>query len=130
MPSITTRNNYICVLPGGFCFICDREYEGESHRHIDIPRDYKPNLESENYKSWESKKKKLDVPMGISAWKEHGKKYGYWEFFKEQANWELRESLIAFIKVKRTFYKDNPSVVLILDELLIEMPKERLILLV
>lgn len=25
-----------------------------------------------------------DYPMGVSQWKEHGKKYGYWEFFERK----------------------------------------------
>jgi len=24
-----------------------------------------------------------EQPMGVSAWKEYGKKYGYWDYFKE-----------------------------------------------
>ena len=24
-----------------------------------------------------------DTPMGVSQWKEHGRKYGYWDYFKK-----------------------------------------------
>ena len=26
-----------------------------------------------------------NVPMGVSQWREHGKKFGYWEYFEEEA---------------------------------------------
>jgi len=32
-----------------------------------------------------------DTPMGVSQWKEHGKKYGYWEFFKNQQKEEFKK---------------------------------------
>ena len=25
-----------------------------------------------------------DIPMGVSQWRNHGKKWGYWEFFKKE----------------------------------------------
>ena len=25
---------------------------------------------------------KKEIPMGVSQWKNHGKKYGYWDFWK------------------------------------------------
>jgi ribosomal protein S27AE len=31
----------------------------------------------------ETKKRALDRPMGVSEWREHGKKYRYWEFFEK-----------------------------------------------
>ena len=27
--------------------------------------------------------KEHDIPMGVSQWKEHGKKYGYWDFWEK-----------------------------------------------
>lgn len=30
-----------------------------------------------------------DVPMGVSQWKEHGKRYGYWDHFKNEVAKEL-----------------------------------------
>ena len=29
---------------------------------------------------------KENKPMGISQWKNHGKKYGYWKYFKKKSN--------------------------------------------
>ena len=26
------------------------------------------------------------LPMGVSKWKEHGIKYGYWDYFKDEVN--------------------------------------------
>jgi hypothetical protein len=26
------------------------------------------------------------VPMGVSQWREYGKKYGYWEYFEKETN--------------------------------------------
>lgn len=37
--------------------------------------------------SWKGRPKKLpakDMPMGVSEWMRHGKKYGYWDYFKQQ----------------------------------------------
>jgi len=28
--------------------------------------------------------KKNQLPIGVSQWKNHGKKYGYWDFFKKE----------------------------------------------
>jgi len=33
-------------------------------------------------------KKKEEAPMGVSQWREHGKKYGYWDFFKDETKCE------------------------------------------
>lgn len=30
------------------------------------------------------KEERKKDPMGVSQWKEYGKKWGYWEFFKKQ----------------------------------------------
>ncbi len=27
-----------------------------------------------------------EVPMGVSQWREHGKKFGYWEYFEKETN--------------------------------------------
>lgn len=37
-----------------------------------------------------------DAPMGVSQWRNHGQKYGYWDHFKE----EVRKELLAEIKPK------------------------------
>ena len=34
-----------------------------------------------------------DMPMGVSQWKEHGKKYGYWEYFEKATRQEIVEDL-------------------------------------
>ncbi len=40
-------------------------------------------------------------PMGVSQWREYGKKYGYWGFFEKQINgwvvWLLRNILFFII---------------------------------
>ena len=38
--------------------------------------------------------KNLDIPMGISAWKNHGIKWHYWYFFKD-------EDIVKFRKESR-----------------------------
>ncbi len=35
-----------------------------------------------------------DIPMGVSQWREHGKKYGYWEFFGSQLKSALKKKLV------------------------------------
>ena len=34
-------------------------------------------------KCGEDKIPKAETPMGVSAWREHGKRFGYWDFFIE-----------------------------------------------
>lgn len=34
-----------------------------------------------------------EAPMGVSQWREHGKKYGYWEFFEKEARAEERKRM-------------------------------------
>ena len=29
-------------------------------------------------------KRRDEIPMGVSQWREHGKKYGYWEYFDKK----------------------------------------------
>lgn len=33
------------------------------------------------------------LPMGVSQWKNHGIKYSYWEYFKEQVRKEILEEI-------------------------------------
>ncbi len=35
-----------------------------------------------------------DVPMGVSQWRNAGKKWGYWDFFTQEAQEGLRERII------------------------------------
>ena len=35
-----------------------------------------------------------DAPMGVSAWKNHGIKYGYWNHFKQEAKKDIIEELL------------------------------------
>lgn len=34
-----------------------------------------------------------DLPIGISQWRKHGKKYKYWKFFQEQQRQKLKEKI-------------------------------------
>lgn len=36
-------------------------------------------------------------PMGVSQWKNHGKKYGYWDHFKEDVLFEERQRICSEI---------------------------------
>jgi len=57
----------------------------------------------------EKTKRKYNYPMGVSQWRNHGKKFGYWDFFiKEQKNyhelfcdiWKLGDEIIAMCDIK------------------------------
>ena len=49
---------------------------------------------------------KRDLPMGVSQWKEHGKKYGYWKFFTGEFRKMVREK-----RGKKTFIgKENMTI--------------------
>jgi hypothetical protein len=37
--------------------------------------------------------KKSNSPMGVSEWMEHGKKYGYWNFFVGCKTEELKDKI-------------------------------------
>ncbi len=62
-----------------------------------------------------------EIPMGISAWKNHGQKYGYWDYFRE----EIVKDIIKEIEVIRTIrseaYKGNDRVDLALNDLLTKL---------
>jgi len=48
---------------------------------------------SKNNKELEdvTNKEELNTPMGVSQWKEYGKKYGYWDFFIKKQKKEFLE---------------------------------------
>lgn len=53
-------------------------------------------------------KHKDDIPMGVSQWKNHGKKFHYWEFFEKEAKQKGREDVdidTAITKAKQEFGK-------------------------
>lgn len=37
-----------------------------------------------------------EIPMGVSKWQEHGKKFGYWEFFKKEILGEATTKGLVF----------------------------------
>ena len=37
----------------------------------------------------------MNKPMGVSQWREYGKKYGYWDYFEKKINPELKGLLIG-----------------------------------
>lgn len=38
------------------------------------------------------------APMGVSEWRAHGEKYGYWEFFEKEAQRREKERICGIIK--------------------------------
>ena len=40
----------------------------------------------------------LNKPMGVSAWKKIGKKYGYWDYFLKQELKKQREGIVEIIE--------------------------------
>ncbi len=51
------------------------------------------------------KDKELKIPTGVSQWREYGKKYGYWDYFKEQELSNIVKEMIG--KEKDTKDKAN-----------------------
>jgi hypothetical protein len=39
-------------------------------------------------------------PMGVSQWMEHGKKYGYWDFFLKEKNIMTRPEIESIDKIR------------------------------
>jgi len=37
---------------------------------------------------------KKEIPMGVSQWRNHGKKYGYWEYFEKEVRKNTLKELI------------------------------------
>jgi len=46
-----------------------------------------------HFKSLLNKQRVKDVPLGVSQWKKHGKKYHYWEFFVEEMVEEVEKQI-------------------------------------
>jgi rubrerythrin len=51
----------------------------------------------ENIESLLSSQEK--TPMGVSQWKEYGKKYGYWDYFEKRFTNEMREKIEGMKKL-------------------------------
>lgn len=47
--------------------------------------------------------KDKEIPMGVSQWREHGKNYGYWDYFIKQE----RERIIQIIESKGHQQEDD-----------------------
>ena len=47
-------------------------------------------------------KSQQPMPVGVTQWKKHGKKYGYWKYFEDKARSEERERIakLRFISVQ------------------------------
>ena len=72
-------------------------------------------------------KEQRESPMGVSQWKKHGKKHGYWEYFKK----EQREKAIKMIEETIDNYFKNLIIIpdiqatkIVLREKLIKSLKE------
>lgn len=61
-----------------------------------------------------------DTPMGVSQWREYGKKYGYWDFFEKQimqkAGLEWEKVVKAWIKRSDTFLRTLATIANITEE--------------
>lgn len=60
-------------------------------------------------KSLEAEKKSNSIPMGVSQWREYGKKYGYHEFFEA----EIREEIFTKLHKYAVERRDISSFILI-----------------
>ncbi len=55
----------------------------------------------ERHMLWKTIKRNMSSPMGVSQWKKHGKKHGYWKYFIEEndTKWRARiGKLITFLE--------------------------------
>ena len=73
---------------------------------------------------WLTKMKELEIPLGISQWKDYGIKYGYWQYFedkmKEQmeiAVGEREEEIIRLFRERQNGWADETSVHPCFDEI-------------
>ncbi len=48
-----------------------------------------------------------NTPMGVSQWKEHGKKYGYWKYFYDKAFRKGAKDHEAAVKVEKELHNHN-----------------------
>ena len=62
-------------------------------------------------------KAKIEIPMGVSQWVSHGKKYGYWEYFKRETIESVEKGVDSWVynytnymtqmATKKTYDKGN-----------------------
>jgi hypothetical protein len=43
------------------------------------------------------------APMGVSQWRNHGKEFGYWEFFEKEAIEKGREEMLTLRGIEKCF---------------------------
>lgn len=78
-------------------------------------------------------KNKQNIQPGISQWEKNGKKFGYWNYFKEEIEQkkikDIKNEIInAINKYKNTTTKNNSKTGEILDKLIISVLEKILIL--
>ncbi len=54
------------------------------------------------------KAREAKLPMGVSQWREHGKRYEYWEYFEEEIREEERNRMNKIITNWLRKYADTP----------------------
>ena len=48
------------------------------------------------------------APMGVSEWREYGKRYGYWEFFEQDTREATRNEIKSKIGFLRQYLNERP----------------------
>lgn len=42
-----------------------------------------------------------DVPIGVSKWREHGRKFGYWNYFEKEIRQEMEDKIDKMIETAK-----------------------------
>lgn len=99
-----------------------KDLKGEILKQLD--KDF-PNVENWKYEIYVSSMIKVvdsllsqqsKTPMGVSQWREYGKRYKYWQYFEEEVRKEVLEEVMKTL----VEYADNQQVSSMISSLSIE----------
>ena len=140
MPKTKCDHDYKNTENGLYCFKCGQykvmaektnmpkkqEWEKEFDKEfIPMTVNYDEALDGYRYPETKLKqfiqtqidKAKIEIPMGVSQWVSHGKKYGYWEYFKRETIESVEKGVDSWVynytnymtqmATKKTYDKGN-----------------------
>jgi hypothetical protein len=89
-------------LLGDYCAICYTECGDELKMEDNLNKLISQKIQEAYEKGRENK-----APMGVSQWRNHGEKYKYWDFFKEETKQEIIKEVIEMINKYHNDFEMN-----------------------
>ena len=102
-----TNNNWEKQLKSYMVELIDEYFPKDNQKHPELPSTTHRSETMASHSLFfikfkeilsSQKQKMRDTPMGVSQWREYGKKFGYWEFFTK----ELKEELLSKLPKEKT----------------------------